>query len=156
MFVYYFAHIPQPFRRLVEAFAQHPDLWLPYCVSEACEDVGSPAPGGRLGAGTTSVSAGPVRRSVGSSAFSLRVESPEPGLPFSHLEADLEIAELGPNQTQLTLQGSYGASTRNSDPAQAALGHRQAEAIAKGIVERVAGRLTASPGDATGPERVAG
>jgi hypothetical protein len=151
MFVYYFAHIPQPFGQLAEPFEEHPDLWLPRCVSEACDEVGSPTSGRRLGAGTTSASAGPLSRSVGSSAFPLRVESSEPRLPFGHLEADLEIAELGSSQTQLTFRGSYRASTPNSDPAEAALRHRQAEAIAKGIVERVAARLTAGPGAAPVP-----
>ena len=137
MFLYYFAHIPQPFAPLGEAFGNHPALWLPGCVSDAYERAESPA--GQ--AAPTTVSVGPVTRSEGSSTISIRVESADPGAPFAHLEADLEIGEVGPSQTQLTLRGSYTAPT-SPDPPSGGLRHRRAELIAKDIVERVASRLT--------------
>ena len=145
MFVYYFAHIPQPFAPLGEVLGNHPDLWLSRCVSEACQDVESAEPGGNKSAYPTTVSVGPVTRLDGSSTVSIRVESGAAGVPFTHLEADLEIGEVGPSQTQLTLRGSYRAPLSSLDPPSDGLRHRRAEAIAKGIVERIASRLT-SPG----------
>lgn len=141
MFIYYFAHIPQPFVPLRDVFGDHPDLWLSRCVSEACQDAESPEPGGGPGACPTTVSVGPVSRSAGSSTVSIRVESGATGVPFTHLEADVEIGEVDPSQTQLTLRGSYRAP-RSLDPPSGGLRHRRAEAIAKDIVERIASRLT--------------
>ena len=145
MFIYYFAHIPQPFAPLGDAFGDHPDLWLSRCVSEACRDVESSEPGGGLPGYPTTVSVGPVSRGAGSSTVPIRVESGVAGVPFTHLEADVEIGEVGPSQTQLTLRGSYRAPLSSLDPPSGGLPHRRAEAIAKGIVERIASRLT-SPG----------
>ena len=144
MFIYYFAHIPQPFAPLGDVFGNHSDLWVSRCVFEACQDAESPDPGGGLGAYPTTVSVGPVSRSEGSSTISIRVESGAAGVPFTHLEADLEIGDVGPSQTQLTLRGSYRAPRPSLDPPSGGLRHRRAEAIAKGIVERIAGRLTSS------------
>jgi len=145
VFIYYFAHIPQPFAPLGDVFGNHPDLWVSRCVFEACQDAESPEPGGGLGAYPTTVSVGPVSRREGSSTVSIRVESGVAGVPFAHLEADLEIGEVGPSQTQLTLRGSYRAPRSSLDPPSGGVRHRRAEAIAKGIVERIASRLT-SPG----------
>ena len=145
MFIYYFAHIPQPFAPLGDAFGNHPDLWVSRCVLEACRDVESAEPGGALDAYPTTVSVGPVSRGAGSSTVPIRVESGVAGVPFTHLEADVEIGEVGPSQTQLTLRGSYRAPLSSLDPPSDGLRHRRAEAIAKGIVERIASRLT-SPG----------
>ena len=85
---------------------------------------------------------------AGSSTVPIRVESGVAGVPFTHLEADVEIGEVGPSQTQLTLRGSYRAPRSSLDPPSGGVRHRRAEAIAKGIVERIASRLT-SP-DAVG------
>ena len=145
MFIYYFAHIPQPFAPLGDAFGDHPDLWLSRCVSEACQDAASPEPGGGPGAYPTTVSVGPVTRGEGSSTVPIRVESGVAGVPFTQLEADVEIGEVGLSQTQLTLRGSYRSPRSSLDPPSGGLRHRRAEAIAKGIVERIASRLT-SPG----------
>ena len=147
MFIYYFAHIPQPFAPLGDAFGNHPDLWISRCVFEACQEAETPEPGGGLGAYPTTVFVGPVSRSEGSSTVSVRVESGVAGVPFTHLEADLEIEEVGPSQTQVTLRGSYRAPRSSIDPPSGGVRHRRAEAIAKGIVERIASRLT-SPGAA--------
>ena len=154
VFIYYFAHIPQPFAPLGDAFGDHPDLWLSRCVSEACQDAASPEPGGGPGAYPTTVSVGPVTRGEGSSTVPIRVESGVAGVPFTHLEADVEIGEVGPSQTQLTLRGSYRAPLSSLDPPSGGLRHRRAEAIAKGIVERIASRLTSpdAVGHAVPPE----
>lgn len=142
MFIYYFAHIPQPFAQLAEPFEDRPDLWLPHCVSKACNEAESIATDGSFGPCPLTVAIGPVGHGEGSAAVSIRVESAIPGVPVTHLEADLEIADLGPSQTQLTLRGSYRGTPRSASPA-FGLRHRRAEALAKAMVEQVADHLTA-------------
>jgi len=152
MFIYYFAHIPQPFPQLAGHFEDHPDLWLPWCVSKACNEDESIGTDGGLGACSTTVAVGPVGHGEGSAAVSIRVESGVPGIPFTHLEADLEIADLGPSRTQLTLRGSYRGPLRSTAPAYG-LRHRWAEALAKAIVEQVSDHLTAPADVAQGTSR---
>jgi two-component system response regulator DevR len=143
MFVYYFVHIRQPFTHLAGPFGNHPDLWVPRYAVEACREAEALAPGGGFGASATAVSVGPVTRSDGLSAFAIRIDAGASGAPFTHLEADLEIGELGPARTQLTLRGSYRAADANRarEDARTGLRHRWVEAIAKSFVERVAKRL---------------
>jgi hypothetical protein len=142
MFIYYFAHIPQPFAQLAEPFEDHPDVWLPGCVAKACDEAESISTDGSLGPCPTTIAVGPIDQGEGSAAVSIRVESGVPGVPFTHLEADLEIADLGPSQTQVTLRGSYRGPPRSAGPA-FGLRHRRTEALAKAIVEQVADHLTA-------------
>jgi hypothetical protein len=150
MFIYYFAHIPQPFAQLAEPFENHPESWLPGCVARACDEAGQTAIKENRGPCPTTVAVGPVSRSEGSRAVSIRVESAAPGVLFTHLEADLEIGDLGPSQTQLTLRGSYRGPSRVAGVASDGLRHRRAEAFAKAMVEQVADRLTV-PGLAAVP-----
>ncbi|MCW3042988.1 MAG: hypothetical protein JWL57_1146, partial [Actinobacteria bacterium] len=98
MFIYYFAHIPQPFAQLAEPFENHPETWLPGCVARACDEAGQTTIKENSGPCPTTVAVGPISRSEGSRALSIRVESAAPGVLFTHLEADLEIGDLGPSQ----------------------------------------------------------
>lgn len=158
MFIYYFAHIPLPFAQLAGGFTNHPDLWLPRYVGEAYTEGRSLA--APVGEGPRlRVAVGPIGRGEGSATFPFRIDAGPDGGLFTHLEADLEISELGPDQAQLTLRGSYRAPGWSTD---AHLGpglrHRSVEAITKGIVERVAGRLagTAVAGGSWGVHTVNG
>ena len=140
MFVYYFAHIPLPFAQLTESFTNHPDLWLPGNISEAYAAAASLAPTGGTGANLF-IEVGPIGQGGGSITFPFRIDAAVTGALFTHLEADLEISELGPGHAQLTLRGSYRALKRSQDGSAEGLRHRAVEAITKGIVERVASRL---------------
>jgi len=142
MFVRYFLEIPLAFERVERALLEAPEAWLPGVARRAA------ARRARLLAGVgfggafridkqVEISRGePLRR--GSKTIlpmSWRVTGPESLFP--RLEADIELAPLGPGRTQLAISTRYtpplGALGRAIDRA---LLHRVADATIKDFLDR--------------------
>lgn len=156
MFVYYFMNIETPFdeveRRVLAALGG----LAPIADAAYREAEGIRA---RIGIGVKPMLAKTVRIDVGSplrgateSAVPLTWEATgTPGL-FPRMEADLVIASLGPDLTQLSLRGTYkpplGGLGRALDRT---VLHRIAEASVKSFVDRVASLISApeAPHDAS-------
>jgi len=142
MFVRYFLEIPLAFERVERALLEAPEAWLPG-VAQRAEDR-SVRLLAEVGFGEAfridkqvEISLGePLRR--GSKTIlpmSWRVTGPESLFP--RLEADIELAPLGPGRTQLAISARYtpplGALGRAIDRA---LLHRVAEATIKDFLDR--------------------
>lgn len=143
MFVRYYLELSLPFEEVEEALLNRPQDWVPGLAEDAEER------GNRL---LVEVGFGPPRRRIGK-----RVEI-ELGRPFllasktilpltwhatgsealfPSLEADLEVAQLSQNRTQLSVSARYrpplGAVGRAIDKAML---HRVAEATIKDFLDR--------------------
>ena len=153
MFVHFFAHIARPYDEVERVLLEAPATWLPSVV-ECAYETGNGVRA-RVGIGKRDrltkkvvVYVGEPLRDARRTVLPIRVEAAGPTGLFPQLDADLEIAPVGPGHTQLTLNGSYrpplGAAGALLDRT---LLHRVAEAVAKNFVDRVAGILqdAASP-----------
>ena len=148
VFVHFSAHIARPHDDVERALLEAPATWLPSVVESAYET--GDGVRARVGIGKRDrltkkvvVYVGEPLRDVRRTVLPIRVEAAGPTGLFPQLDADLEIAPVGPDTTQLTLNGSYrpplGAAGALLDRA---LLHRLvAEAVAKNFVDRVAGIL---------------
>ncbi|MBI4728697.1 MAG: hypothetical protein HY775_04250 [Acidobacteria bacterium] len=147
MFVYYYVHLSQPFetveRGLLDALGSL-DGWAAAAYREGEAIRARIGVGGerRLIAKAIRMEAGAPRRGTVETTVPLTWEATgTPGL-FPRMEADLVVAALGPDLTQISLRGSYrpplGAIGRAVDRT---LLHRLAEASVKGLLDRVAHEL---------------
>lgn len=146
MFAKYFVEVDKPVERVEEALTRTPPAeWLPGVVQDHATwedhlmvEVGFAAAGQRFDA-RGEVTVGPPTR-LGTSTvipLSWKTSGPQPLLP--RVEADLEIAPLGPQRTQLSVSARY-------EPPLAGVGrvldrallHRVAEAAVRDFGERVA------------------
>jgi len=163
MFVRYFSELPIPLGQVEAALLSAPQEWIPGLAREA-EDLGEHL--------SIEVGFGPDGRRV-SKAVLVEIQDPirfpsrtvlpmiwrVPGHKalFPTLDADLEVAGLGSNRTQLSISARYrpplGAVGRALDRA---LMHRVAEATVKDFVDRVGEGLTARASAAGGAERRVG
>jgi hypothetical protein len=147
LFVYYFAYIERPYREVASALGDGAPDWLPGMVRDVCRA------GEALRATVTVrrglplskeviVAVAEPRRRADDLVVPIRVTAAGPSSLFPRLEADVELAPLGPDLCQLTLRGSYkpplGAVGALIDRA---LLHRVAEAAVKDLVEQIARRL---------------
>lgn len=152
MFVYFFTHLMRPFDEVEPLFVEHAERWIPHHLEEAFESrealrvrVGL-GKGFRVGKDVL-VSVGESRREETKTFLPIDVQATHPASLFPHLQADLELARLGPGMTQLTLRGSYRPPLGLVGEAiDRALLHRVAEAAVKDFVEQLGARLEAALG----------
>lgn len=147
MFIYYFVHLSRPFADVERAlFGVLAGLggWATAAYREGEEIRAKLAVGGErsLIAKTVHVEVGAPVRSDAEATIPITWEATgTPGL-FPKMEADLVVANLGAELTQLALRGTYkpplGAIGRALDRT---LLHRLAEASVKGFVDRIARAL---------------
>jgi len=161
MFVRYYLELPRPFQEVEAALLTSPEDWVPGLASDA--DAG----GERL---LAEVGVGPGAHRL---EKQVRIELGQPfriasktilpmtwkatlaeGL-FPSLEADLEVAALGPNRTQLSISARYrpplGPLGRAIDRT---LLHRVAEATVKNFLDRAGEKLVGPLSRGTPRDRV--
>jgi carbon monoxide dehydrogenase subunit G len=151
LFVYYFTYIGRPYEALAPALSNGASQWLPGMVQSVYEA------GEALRATVTVGNGIPLSKDVlvrvaqsqpGADhvVVPIRVTAAGPSSLFPRLEADVELAAVGADLSQLTLRGSYkpplGAVGALIDRA---LLHRVAEAAVKDLVDQIARRLDATP-----------
>jgi hypothetical protein len=147
MFARYFVELPIEPRLVERALIEAPTHWLPGLASEAhhrgdtlLAEVGF---GDRVRvARRVAIELGAPVHTGGKSVLPLRwIPTDAPGL-FPALEADLEVAPLPPNRTQLAMSARYapplGLIGKVVDRA---VLYRVAEATLKDFLDRVAGAL---------------
>ena len=160
MFVRYFVEIPLPHEEVEAALLRDPDSWVPG-FAQAAEEHGE-ALLAEVGFGGESLRvertvaielAQPIRVSS-KMLLPLRWTAAKRATLFPALDADIEVAAIGPGRTQLSMSGRYdpplGAVGRAIDRA---LLHRIAEATVKDFLDRVAGRLGQGAGETSEPSR---
>jgi hypothetical protein len=149
MFVRYFVELPLPAEQIGEAVTRSPDTWMPGLAQET-GDTGRRLLGevgfgerGRIDRTVELRFSEPIRI-PSKTILPIHWSSAQSNGLFPSLEADLEVAPIGPNITQLALSARYdpplGALGRAIDRA---LLHRVAEATLKDFLDRVAAALTA-------------
>ena len=144
MFARYFLELPIPADDVERALSRDPRGWLPGLAEQAnfkgdrlLADVGV---GGTIGLHRkVIIELGPMVHATSKSFFPLRwTASGHPGL-FPALDADIEVAPMGPDRAQLAMSARYvpplGAVGRTIDRA---LLSRVAEATLKDFLDRVA------------------
>ena len=148
MFVRYFAELPFPLATVEEALLRAPDEWLPGLAEHAEElghdllvEVGFGSEGRRV-ARSVVIELGEPMRFPSRTVLPMTWKAASGESLFPTLEADLEVAVLGSNLTQLSMSARYkpplGPVGRAIDKT---LLHRVAEASIKDFVDRVADRL---------------
>lgn len=156
MFVRYFLDLALPFRDVEHAFLDEPTAWLPGVAQDA-DDRGERLLGEvgfgenrRVGKRIEITVGGPAHLS-GTTLLPITWKATGAGGVFPALEADLEVAPVGPDRTQLSISARYrppmGGVGRALDRA---LLHRVAEATIKDFLDHVgealAQRVTAASG----------
>ena len=144
MFARYFVELPIPADDVEHALSRDPRGWIPGLAEQAnfvgdrlLADVGV---GGAIGLHRkVIIELGPMVHATSKSFFPLRwTASGHPGL-FPALDADIEVAPMGPDRAQLAMSARYvpplGAVGRTIDRA---LLSRVAEATVKDFLDRVA------------------
>jgi hypothetical protein len=147
MFARYFVELPISPEEVERALSQDPRRWLPGLAEHAnhrgdllLADVGFGGPI-RIKR-TVIVELGPPVRSASKTVFPLRWAASGPAGLFPALDADVEVAPLGADRTQLAMSARYvppfGALGRAIDRAVLS---RVAEATLKDFLDRVAGAI---------------
>jgi hypothetical protein len=143
MFARYFVELPLAAERVEEALTQAPDRWLPGLATHAnhrgdrlLAEVGF---GGEVRlARQVAIELGAPVRMASKTVLPLRWTAAGIVGLFPSLEADLEVASLGPDRTQLAMSARYvpplGAIGRAIDRA---VLFRVAEATLKDFLDRV-------------------
>ena len=156
MFVRYFVDLHLPLAQAEEALLHSPGDWIPGIAQDA-EDLGEHllaevgfGPEGRRVAKRVIIELGNPIRFPSRTVLPMSWRAAERQAFFPTFEADIEVAPLGPNRTQLSVSARYepplGVVGRAIDRA---LLHRVAEAIVKDFVDRLADRLqTLAPSNA--------
>ena len=147
VFARYFIELPIDPNRVERALTREPDTWLPGLASEAnhrgdtlLAEIGF---GDRIRvARTVAIELGQPVRTAGKVVLPLRwTPTDAPGL-FPALEADLEVAPLPPDRTQLAMSARYipplGPLGKAIDRA---ILYRVAEATIKDFLDRVGAAL---------------
>jgi hypothetical protein len=148
MFVRYFVDIPVPTDTAQRLLEGRPEAWLPELAERAdatgaayLTEVGFGEGVRRVGRRVT-VRVHPGQDVGEAWVLPIAWEAVGPGGLFPTLEADIEVAALGPARTHLSLSGRYrppgGMMGRIADRA---LFHRVAEATVKDFLDRLAARL---------------
>jgi hypothetical protein len=152
MFLRYFIEIPRPMAEVEAELLESPGSWSAAPARDAetrgeelLAEVGFGPPGARIGKRVELQFAEPVRFP---SKTILPMSWKPAGLEslFPRLEADIEVGELGPERTQLSISARYtpplGSLGRVLDRA---LLHRVAEATVKDFLDRAGQILSAVP-----------
>jgi hypothetical protein len=151
MFIRYFLDLPVPFEDVEASLLAAPEVWVPRLARDAEDggerllaEVGFPVDDHRVGK-EVQIEMGAPFRIPSKTILPLTWTATGPERLFPSLDADLEIAPLGRNRTQLSISARYrpplGAVGRALDRA---LLHRIAEATLKDFLDRV--------GEALGPK----
>jgi hypothetical protein len=145
MFVRYFLELELPFDQVEQALLRSPKDWMPGVAAKAeargeilLSEVGFGRSAYRIGK-KVEIELGESMRFPSKTILPMTWR-PEGGEPFfPSLDADIEVAALGPNRTQLAVSARYrppfGAVGRVIDRA---LLHRVAEATLKDFLDRAA------------------
>lgn len=150
MFVRSFADVPVPFAEAERRLLASPTNWITGLAREAEDggerllvEVGFPIEGERRVKKEVEVEIGMPHRTDSATRLPLTWKATGPRSLFPSLEADLEVAALGPERTQVSVSATYrppfGAFGRRLDRT---LLHRVAEATIKDFVDRVSEALS--------------
>jgi hypothetical protein len=158
MFARYYLELPLPFEEVQETLLNRPQDWVPGLAEGAEErsdrllaEVGFGSPGRRVGKRVAIELSRPFFL-ASKTILPITWHATGPESLFPSLEADLEVAQLSQNRTQLSVSARYrpplGALGRAIDKAML---HRVAEATIKDFLDRTgeaiqARLLSAAPG----------
>jgi hypothetical protein len=156
MFIRYFLDLPVPFEDVEARLLAAPEVWVPGLARDAEDggehllaEVGFPVDDHRVGK-EVQIELGTPFRIPSKTILPLTWTATGPARLFPSLDADLEIAVLGQNRTQLAISARYlpplGAVGKALDRA---LLHRVAEATLKDFLDRVGETLGAETGAVT-------
>ncbi len=143
VFIYYFAQLHQPFETAdarVDRMLGDFDAWAGAAYRHGEELRARVGVGGKhsLIAKTVSLDVGRPVRTPNQTTIPLAWRATGPAVLFPEMNADLTVARLGPDMTQLGFSGSYdpplGLVGQKMDEA---LLHRIAEASVKSFVDRI-------------------
>jgi hypothetical protein len=143
MFARYYLELPLPFEEVQETLLNRPQDWVPGLAEGAEErsdrllaEVGFGSPGRRVGK-RVEIELGRPFLVASKTILPLTWRATGSEALFPSLEADLEVAQLSRNRTQLSVSARYrpplGALGRAIDKA---LLHRVAEATIKDFLDR--------------------
>ncbi len=150
MFVRYFLDLPVPFEALEPSLLEDAEAWVPGLL-RAAEDrgelllaeVGFAVETRRIDK-EVEIRLGPPYRIASKTLLPMTWRATGAERLFPQLDADLEVAALGPHRTQLSISARYrppmGAVGRALDRTML---HRVAEATIKDFLDRVGERLSA-------------
>ncbi|MEW6059392.1 MAG: hypothetical protein AB1551_04505 [Actinomycetota bacterium] len=145
MFLRYFLELPIPFADVESRLLERPQSWLPGLARDAehrgerlLAEVGFPVDEEHRIAKEVVLELGQPYRIPSKTLLPMGWRATGPERLFPLLDADLEVAALGPNRTQLSISAQYrpplGVVGQALDRA---LLHRVAEATVKDFVDRV-------------------
>jgi hypothetical protein len=148
MFVRYYLELPIAFSEVEETLLHEPQEWIPGLAEDAeargeilRAEVGFGPPGRRLEK-QVEIELGQPFRLASKTVLPMMWRATSAHALFPSLEADLEVAPMGANRTQLSVSARYrpplGAVGKVVDRA---LLHRVAEATIKDFVDRAAEAL---------------
>jgi hypothetical protein len=151
MFIRYFLDLPLPFEEVQETFLASPEAWVPGLARDAEDrgerllaEVGFSFDDGHRVDKRVEIELGPPFHFPAKTTLPLTWTATGTERLFPSLDADMEIASLGPNRTQLAISARYrppfGGVGRALDRA---LLHRVAEATIKDFLDRVGEALGA-------------
>jgi hypothetical protein len=145
MFIRYYLDIPIPFEEVETALLAQPEAWIPGLARDAeshgerlLAEVGFTVDDTYRVDRQVEIDLGAPYRIPSKTLLPMSWKATEHEQLFPSLEADLEVAALGPNRTQLSVSARYrppmGSLGRALDRA---LLHRVAEATVKHFLDRV-------------------
>ncbi len=151
MFIRYFLELPLPFDDVEAALVRAPKEWVPGLALDAenrgeslLAEVGFGTPARRVEK-AVAIELGETYRIPSKTLLPIAWHATGAEGLFPSLEADIEVAALGPHRTQLSMSARYrppmGAVGRALDRA---LLHRVAEATIKDFLDRVGETLIAN------------
>jgi hypothetical protein len=153
MFIRYFLELPVPLEGVEQRLLASPETWVPGLARDAEDrgelllaEVGFPVDGDHRVGTAVEIELGTPRTFLLGTLVPPRWRAAGARRLFPELEADLEIAPLGQDRTQLSISARYrppmGAVGRVLDRA---LLHRVAEATIKDFLDRVGEVLATVP-----------
>lgn len=145
MFIRYFLDLPDPFDRVEAALLSEPSEWIPGIARDADDagerllsEIGFALTADRRVDKEVEIAIGAPSRSDTQTRLPMSWTATGPTQLFPSLEADLEVASLGPSRTQISISGRYrpplGPLGRMLDRAML---HRVAEATVKDFLDRL-------------------
>lgn len=145
MFIRYYLELPLPFEEVERALVREPGTWVPGLARDAerhgenlLAEVGFAVADSRRVDKQVEIEFGRPHRIPSKTVLPMSWRATGPERLFPSLDADLEIAALGPSRSQLSISARYrppmGTLGRVLDRA---LLHRVAEATIKDFLDRV-------------------
>lgn len=147
MFVRYFSELPIPFEPVEGTLVRDPGAWVPGIAHEAENRRDALMAEAGFGDGLrlekrVEIELGEPVRLPSKTVLPLRWSAAGGAGLFPTLEADLEVAALGPNRTQLSINARYTPPLGKVGAAiDRAMLHRVAEATLKDFLDRVERQL---------------